>query len=409
MTLRSSIRRTTLVLASAAALVASLTTTATAAPAAKSGMTCELLDLSVPGTVTDAQAIPAAGTSTGDYTIRSEYCRPAKGPAPKVVLLALHGITYTHTYWNPGFQDDTYSFAQAMTKAGYATLALDRLGYGDSSHPASPLVTLDSQAAVAHEVIKQLRAGQVADTSFKRVVLVGHSYGSATSWRESAQFNDADAIIATGWGSTIQTQPLARFFTGFYPSAVDPKFAGKGYDPGYFTPMPGTRAMDFLYDLNNADPAMLDYDYNTLRDTVTGGEAFTFYNRYGAIPVAPSFELPLSDQTKSIKIPVFLINGENELFFCGPSQSHCESSQALQKAESQYFSPSACFRATSIPDAGHDLNLQRNAPMTYQAVLTYLGQAFGTDGSKLDSYKSGCSAYSGANTGSGNTFGPFGG
>lgn len=73
----------------------------------------------------------------------------------------------------------------------------------------------------------------------------------------------------------------------FYPAAADSKFAGKGYDPGCFTPLPGTRGKDFLYDLNNADPAMILYDYETLRDTVINGEAFTFYNRYGAIPLLP--------------------------------------------------------------------------------------------------------------------------
>lgn len=103
-----------------------------------------------------------------------------------------------------------------------------------------------------------------------------------------------------------------------------------------------------------------------------------------------------------------LINGENELFFCGPSQSHGDSIQALQKAESKYLASAACFRATSIADAGHDLNLQPNAQLTYEAVLYYLNQA-GTGGSKLDTYKNRCGAFSRANAGSGNSFGPFGG
>jgi len=170
---------------------------------------CRLIDTTVPGSVTDKQVVPAAGTSAADYTVHGELCTPTKGPAARTVLLALHGITYTHLYWNSGFEPEHYSFTRAMAGAGYATFAIDRLGYGDSSRPPSALVSLDSGAEVAHQLIGQLREGHIGGTAFKRVVLVGHSYGTATSWRESAQYNDADAMIGTGWGSTIQSAPLA--------------------------------------------------------------------------------------------------------------------------------------------------------------------------------------------------------
>lgn len=378
---------------------------------------CRLIDTTVPGAVTDKQAVPAAGTAHTDWNIRGELCTPAEGPAPRTVLLALHGITYTHLYWNSGYEPERYSFARAMAAAGYATFAIDRLGYGDSSRPPSALVSLDSGAEVAHQLIGQLREGRIGDTKFKRVVLVGHSYGTATSWRESAQYNDADAIIGTGWGSTIQSVPLARFFTSFYPAAFDPKFAAKALDPGYVTPLPGTRGTDFLYDLSNVDPKVVAYDEEVMRDTVTGAEGFTFYNRYAAIPLGPVpvgptaeyTELPLSDQTKSITIPTFLVNGSSELFFCGPHQAHCASSQALQLAESKHFTPQACLRAAAVPQAGHDLNFQRNAQFTYRTIRTWLDQAVGPDGSKLEGYRKSCESFSGSNVASGASFGAVGG
>jgi pimeloyl-ACP methyl ester carboxylesterase len=358
-----------------AALVVLPAGSAAAAPGS-----CRELDVSVPD----------------DYTIHGELCLPS-GRSPSTVLLGLHGITYTHLYWNSGYRPETYSFARYMTSAGYATFAIDRLGYGQSSHPPAELVTLDSQAATAHAIVQALRAGKVGGRRFDRVVLVGHSYGTATSWLESSQYNDADAVIGTGWGSTIQPHPLARFFSGFYPAQADPKFADKGLPPGYYTSMPGGRNQNFLYDLSNVEPAVIDYDQNVLRDTVADGEAASFYNRYGAI-TAGLYEpgtsdealVPLSQHTKEIKIPVFTVNGRNELFFCGVDTKNCNSSAALQEAERPYFSKQACLRAAVIDNAGHNLNFQRNAQESYRTIREFADMAVGPGGEQARRYAGTC-------------------
>lgn len=366
------------------------------------GSGCRFQDLAVPASVIEQQIVPLPGAGDEDLSIHGRLCLPQRR-TPETVMLALHGITYTNTYWNADYQPETYDFSRAMTEAGYAVLAIDRLGYGDSSRPPAELVTLDAQAEVAHQVIGQLRDGTVGGEAFENVILVGHSYGTATSWRESARYNDADAIIGTGWGNTIQTVPLARFFSGFYPAQLDPKFADQNLPPGYLTPRPGGRNQNFLYDLSNVDPEMIEYDEDELRDTVTDGEGFTFYNRYGAIPVtylpttSEELELPLSDQTTDITIPTFQVNGANELFFCGIDQNHCTSSQKLQQEESRYFTEEACYRAAVVPHAGHDLNLQRNAPFTYDTIVTFADEVLGPDGSNKDSYRATCGAFSGAN------------
>lgn len=368
---------------------------------------CHDIDTTVPGSVLAHQVtqLPAvvAVTDPGRLKIHGKLCLPEHG-SPKTVMLALHGITYTNSYWNaepPVDNADDYNFSSAMTGGGYAVLAIDRLGYGESSRPAPELVTLDVQAEVAHQLIGQLRDGQIGDTTFPHVILVGHSYGTATAWRETARYNDADAVIGTGWGNTIQTVPLARFFSGFYPAATDiSPPAGQGakfrsLPPGYLTPMPGGRDRDFLYRLDNSDPAVRDYDYHVLRDTVTDGEGVSFYNRYGAFPDAKlagaRLALPLSGQTKDIHVPTFQINGQYELFFCGPDQERCTSSATLTRTESKdYWTDRACFLGAVTPDAGHDLNLQRNAPFTYETVLKFADRALGPDGENRDSYRADC-------------------
>jgi pimeloyl-ACP methyl ester carboxylesterase len=369
---------------------------------------CRFIDTTVPSSVLNHQIVPVPIGNVGapaNLTIHGRLCLPTTG-TPKTVMLALHGVTYTNQYWDVGYQPDTYSFARAMTKAGYAVFAPDRLGYGKSSHPLGALVTLDSGAEVVHQLIQQLHAGAIGGAAYPHVILVGHSYGTATSWLESAEYNDADAIIGTGWGSSVQTIPLARFFAGFatYPAALDPKTSSEvGLDPTYLTPPASGRDEDFLYDLSNVDPNMINYDSNVLRDSITVGEGATFLNRFNKIPLGAfptaqdELSLPLPAVTGNIKIPVFLDDGAKDIFFCGPDTIYCSSSQALQREEAQYFSPTACARAAVTPDAGHDLNLQLNAPFTYNTIRTWADEVLGPDGSRSASYRATCSEFSGAN------------
>jgi len=259
-----------------------------AAASVASPASCRLIDTTVPGSVTDKQVVPAAGTSAADYTVHGELCTPTKGPAARTVLLALHGITYTHLYWNSGFEPGALLLSPAPWPGrATPTFAIDRLGYGDSSRPPSALVSLDSGAEVAHQLIGQLREGHIGGTAFKRVSWSATATVRRRPGGRARSNNDADANDRHGVGSTIQSAPLARFFTSFYPASADPKFAQKALDPGYLTPLPGTRRVDFLYNLSNVDPKVVAYDETVMRDTVTWAEGFTFYNRYGAIPLGP--------------------------------------------------------------------------------------------------------------------------
>jgi pimeloyl-ACP methyl ester carboxylesterase len=375
------------------------------------GPGCAFVDTTVPKEVVDAQLAPlpqSALEAEDQFTIHGGLCLP-EGGVPKTVMLALHGITYTNLYWNAGYEPNTYNFSQHMTDAGYAVYAVDRLGYGESSKPNALAVTLDSGAEVAHQLITQLRAGGIGGEAFEHLILVGHSYGTATSWRESAIYNDADAIIGTGWANSIETEPLARFFGGFVPAQQDPRFADRPLD--YFTPnYAEPREQDFLYDLSNADPGMIAYDEEVMQDTVTAGEGLTFYNRYGEVrPTSGLFlqrfpmtsdpiEFPLADNTQAITIPSFLINGSEELFFCGTDQLNCASSMRLQFEEADFWREEACFRAAVTPHAGHDLNLQRNAPFTYETIVTFADDVLGPDGANKESYLAECQAFSGKNT-----------
>lgn len=65
------------------------------------------------------------------YLVRGVLLRP-RGCSSSV-LLAKHGISYGAWAWDFPLRPETYSMARAIDRQrGYATLAIDRLGYGAS-------------------------------------------------------------------------------------------------------------------------------------------------------------------------------------------------------------------------------------------------------------------------------------
>ena len=120
----------------------------------------------------------------------------------KVLQIALHGGSYNHQYWDAAeLNGHEYSYARYMACRGFAVLALDNLGAGASSRPDGDLVTLPVEARALHQIIQGLRAAP-AGAAFRKIVLVGHSMGSAQAVFEQGTFHDADGLVVTGWSNT---------------------------------------------------------------------------------------------------------------------------------------------------------------------------------------------------------------
>jgi pimeloyl-ACP methyl ester carboxylesterase len=254
-----------------------------------------------------------------------------------------------------------------MLAAGYATLNFDPLGFGQSSHPLSALVTIESDAFVTHQVIQAARKGTFG-IKFPRVILVGHSMGTAVAWREAAAYHDINGMIASGNShhqsliTTLKT-PLIT-----YPAFLDPKFSGQHLDPGYFTTRPGTR-IDVFYNRADASPAVVAEDEKT-KDTVT----LTFLATY--------FAEDVDLDTSRIHVPVLIANGQDDALMCkGLGADDCSSSSALLRSEAPFYSPSACLQAYVLPKAGHDLNLSLNAQSFFQVAKRWANTWVGASGS----------------------------
>jgi pimeloyl-ACP methyl ester carboxylesterase len=317
--------------------------------------------------------IPVA-LSTGEpqsYAVTGELCATrSELVAGKTVQLLIHGATYNHSYWDFGTVDRvSYSYARDLAAVGYPTFSLDEIGVGQSSHPPSADVDIQVAAFVAHQVVQDLLGGTIGKVRFGRVIEVGHSFGSITTWIEASTYHDVAGAIITGLvhGTTV----FALNSTGdIYPAIDDPRFAGSGLDPGYLTSVPGTRASLF-YNTADSDPNVIAQDEAT-KDVISATEFGSGLAVLG------------STVSEGIEVPVLAIIGSQDKINCGLQSSgatfDCSSGQNVAGEEAPFYSSAAQLRACVVPNAGHDLNLELNHDLEEADAIAWSYEYIGQQG-----------------------------
>ncbi|MBP2329459.1 pimeloyl-ACP methyl ester carboxylesterase [Kibdelosporangium banguiense] len=332
------------------------TTPASAAPAKAAPAQCE--EVRLPVSMTTGE--PANQRLTGTL------CVPSRKPVTTVQVL-VPGGTYDQRYWSMAPAPGVPSYVESMTRAGIATLAIDRLGTGRSSQPPSAEFRPDTHTESVHQVLQKLRAGQIDDRRFKRVVLVGHSFGSAIATDIAVKYpRDIDGVVLTGIATKQNEAAMRAQERDMHRANQDPRFAHLGLDDGYITTKPGTRADWFYY-----RPTMLPATV-ALDETAAQPDVMTL----GSAP-STSETSQASDIYRHIKDPVLIAVGEQDRVVCGGTGSDCSSSAALQAQEAPQFPPSARMRAVVIPAAGHSINQQLTAPVLFSAVQAWSARYVG--------------------------------
>jgi len=335
--------------------------------------------------------------------LAGDVCYPSQQvPAlQRTIQVLVSGTSYGKSYWDFPHRPDTYSYVRAANAAGFTTFNLDRVGIGGSSRPLSSEVTIASNAYSIHQAIQRLRHGAVDGVRYDRVVLVGHSLGSLIAWYEAAEYQDVDAVIASGILHTFDGPGVAKFGMTLYPAALDPRFTGKIIDPGYLTTTPGTRAESF-YHLPNVDPEVVDTD-EALKETTTMFEAADVFEqeRPGSLggarrPICTLLTPACEGATRphwygvtpKITVPVLNVVGEYDTLLCGGATrlNRCADPKKMREDESAHFRGLAkrCLVQAWVPDSGHNLNLHRNAPSWFDlanrwAAFTVGQSAGGSD------------------------------
>lgn len=303
--------------------------------------------------------VSPAGKPDVRWELAGDLYLPAEGAAPSTVQVLLPGLTYDRRYWTiPG----PNNYAHHMARAGYAVLALDRIGTGQSSRPPALEVNTDNHVAVLHQVIQALRAGEIADLAFSGVVVVGHSYGSGIAIVEAAVHQDVDALIVSGMLHT--TAPLyekVREF--FHPASEDPVLAPTAppeWPEWYMTQRPGFRATMLEY-AENIDPRMSRYN-ELIKSTATLGEGESLPQTY-----APEY-------SRAVRVPVLLVVGQHDALFCGEQVGFGAVAGPVHDFEKSFYHPDASLETHVIPRSGHSLNLHANAPEWFEIARHWMAR-----------------------------------
>ncbi len=306
-----------------------------------------------------------------DQWIYAELCVPHG--AMTVHLLVTPAVT-NHRFWDPPFEPERYSYVRALNDAGYATLNIDPIAGGQSSHPFSALVTMDAYVLQVHQLVQQLRAGAIGGRAFSRVVSNGMSNGAVTALLEAARYGDVDAVVAMGMSVPVNAVGLgaaaATAVKG--PAFLDPRFAGRGLDPGYvvFSEDFHRRA---VLSPDGYDPRLVAA-LASVEDTIT-----VAYLANGGFRIAQSVSLPVIAEIPNVRVPVLIALGQQDAFMCGtpPLGTDCSSAATVRASNAAMFAGTPRLDAFVLPRAGHDLNLAINAPEFFAQVVTWTGDVLG--------------------------------
>lgn len=318
----------------AAALLA---TSVTLVPApASAAVVCE--DVHTPVNIGLTPLVPSLETMYG------RLCTPAQA---RTVQVLIPGGTYDNSYWDVGYDPGTRSYTRAMNREGIATLAVDRLGTGRSSKPLSALVTASTQANAVHQVIKTLRP------RFDKVIVGGHSIGSAMAMIEAGTYHDVDGVLVTGFTHKMNYITVVPVLTNMIPA---------GLDLGYLTTMPNTRYNSFHKPGPLVEGAIA-FDEST-KDVFSATEAVdTILLNTVIIPIS-----------RNINVPVMQVVG-NDTHFCGNTiplmGSDCSSPAALKADEGQFFPATPRLDTFILNGYGHSINYAPNAPDYHSAVAAW--------------------------------------
>lgn len=162
---------------------------------------------------------PTRHNVSATYSISATFCQPRE-VKKRTVLVATHGLNFDKNYWDPEVDKERYSFVDWAVKEGYSVLFYDRLGVGLSERVSGYVPQLANQVAILGELVKGVREGRYTGTVGKpgKVVLVGHSFGSAVSLNAVAERPElVDGVVLTGFSLNGTANNLLGFVEGVAP------------------------------------------------------------------------------------------------------------------------------------------------------------------------------------------------
>ncbi|MGA8545467.1 MAG: alpha/beta hydrolase [Mycobacterium sp.] len=273
---------------------------------------------------------------------------PAVTPNP-IVLVCLPGGTYNRVYWHLDVADHPgYNFAEYAVEHGYAVVAIDPLGTGESSKPARD-VGLQDIAAVLTCALTELPeiTGSTASP-----IAVAHSLGGYLAILQQAVHASYAGMALLG--CTNQHVAPLKLDPDFIAAAATPQGRKALADqfasmiPEQYTQAPRDWQQSWFH-LPDVPPTVVETDTRMTRSVVP--RCFSA----GAIPGV------VSEQAALVDVPVLLGYGEVDV---SPDPS----------AEAQFFARSTDITTVVVPGSGHCHNMASTRHLLWQQLLEWAGR-----------------------------------
>ncbi|KAJ5555853.1 hypothetical protein N7535_008284 [Penicillium sp. DV-2018c] len=328
--------------------------------------TCFALSSTKQGRNITEVALSGYATVSGVYNISAQYCMPTPMPTGAHTLQILtHGMGFDKSYWDLPYNEYNYSYVNHALSRGYHTLSYDRLGLGKSSHgDAKNEIQAFLEIEALAELTRMARDGALADlktpTKIKspsKIVHIGHSFGSAQTVALSAMYPDlSDGLVLTGWSTSADYMPMFLSGANFQQARLNNK--NSDYTGGYFTSADiGSNVYLFFYP-GHFDNGLLEYA-EANKQPMTIGELLTITG----LPMQSNFTGP-----------VYVIDGENDVPFCGGDCSFTGGKgDSIPAGADKVFPSASAFAAYVHPNTGHAINVHYNATAAYKQINDFLG------------------------------------
>ncbi len=299
----------------------------------------------VPLSATESRRIDFKIDLTGQNGIvLAGHFYPARNQDRGLLQVLIHGNSYDHRYWDAGeINGNKYSYAHYMADRGYAVLALDLPGTGDSSKPNGDSVGLDGVSDALALIIAQLRgADEPLGCRIDRVALVGHSLGTIVSIYAQATRQPADIVVATGVGALPPAGP-SPFGTALLSEALEQEYVL----------LPAAARRRVFYHPPTTDPEVATFDNEHLLNSLPRRlytESFAARSN------------PKKSRAADVKCLVYVQLGEHDPIAPGSSLP----------LEETCWPGSIAITVEQLGDIGHCFNLHLNREIGWHRIDQYL-------------------------------------
>lgn len=251
-----------------------------------------------------------------------------------------------------------YDYAYEQAKAGHASVTIDQLGYGSSAIPDGFAVCAGGQADIAHQVVSALRSGGYAmqpeqPVRFAHVALGAHSLGGLIAPIEAYSFSDVDALVIVS--SAFDQGGSQRFRTVTAGSALSN--CGRGGEPK----RPGA-AGGYYYTFGDPNTGASLVFANAEQAVMAGIRRLRERDACGTAASIPAALVANRAYLAGIRVPVLFVFGDKDAIFPPPSGEN----------QRDLYRGSPGVTLITIPDAGHNVFLERTAPHARATVSSWL-------------------------------------